>query len=59
MNQFVLLQTTLLLPDGLEEDQVYFTIKGSNNNDIKVARTLNDALEATPPLQLTTLVENL
>ena len=35
------------LPDGLEEDQVYFTIKGSNANDIKVARTLNDALEGT------------
>ncbi len=35
------------LPDGLEEDQVYFTIKGSNNNDIKIARTLNDALEGT------------
>jgi len=35
------------LPDGLEEDQVYFTIKGSNNNDLKVARTLNDALEGT------------
>ncbi len=35
------------LPDGLEEDQVYFTIKGSNANDLKVARTLNDALEGT------------
>ena len=35
------------LPDGLEEDQVYFTIQGSNNNEIKVARTLNDALEGT------------
>ena len=35
------------LPDGLEEDQVYFTIKGSNANDIKVARTLNDALDGT------------
>ena len=35
------------LPDGLEEDQVYFTIKGSNANDIKIARTLNDALEGT------------
>ena len=35
------------LPDGLEEDQVYFTIKGSNANDLKVARTLNDALDGT------------
>ena len=35
------------LPDGLEEDQVYFAIKGSNANDLKVARTLNDALEGT------------
>ena len=35
------------LPDGLEEDQVYFTIKGSNANDLKIARTLNDALEGT------------
>jgi len=35
------------LPDGLEEDQVYFTIKGSNDNDLKVARTLNDALDGT------------
>ena len=35
------------LPDGLEEDQVYFPIKGSNANDLKIARTLNDALEGT------------
>ena len=35
------------LPDGLEEDQVYFTIKGSNAYDLKIARTLNDALDGT------------
>ena len=46
------------LPDGLEEDQVYFTIKGSNANDLKVARTLNDALDGTS-LLLIILVVNL
>ena len=35
------------LPDGLEEDQVYFTIKGNNAYDLKIARTLNDALDGT------------
>ena len=40
------------LPDGLEEDQVYFTIKGSNANDLKVARTLNDALDGTASLTI-------
>ena len=35
------------LPDGLEEDQVYFVIKDSNAKKIKVARTLNDALDGT------------
>jgi len=36
------------LPDGLEEDTVYFAIvSGLNSNDLKVARTLNDALDGT------------
>ena len=36
------------LPDGLEEDTVYYAIvSGVASNAIKVARTLNDALEGT------------
>ncbi len=36
------------LPDGLEEDTVYYAIvTGVASNAIKVARTLNDALEGT------------
>ena len=36
------------LPDGIEEDTVYFAIvSGLNSNDLKVARTLNDALDGT------------
>lgn len=36
------------LPDGLDDDQVYYAIvSGLSSNAIKVARTLNDALEGT------------
>ena len=36
------------LPDGLEENQVYYAIvSGLSSNAVKVARTLNDALEGT------------
>ena len=36
------------LPDGLEENEIYFAIVSSlNANTIKVARTLNDALDGT------------
>ena len=36
------------LPDGLEEDEVYFAItSGVSTNALKVARTLNDALDTT------------
>jgi len=36
------------LPDGIEENTVYFAIvSGLNSNDLKVARTLNDALDGT------------
>ena len=36
------------LPDGLEENQVYYAIvSGLSSNAVKVARTLNDALEGS------------
>ena len=36
------------LPDGLDDDQVYYAIvSGLSSNAIKVARTFNDALEGT------------
>jgi len=36
------------LPDGLDDNQVYYAIvSGLSSNSIKVARTLNDALEGT------------
>ncbi len=36
------------LPDGIEEDTVYFAIVSSlNSNDLKIARTVNDALDGT------------
>jgi len=36
------------LPDGLDDNQVYYAIvSGVGSNSIKIARTLNDALEGT------------